>query len=84
MIRCGVVGYGRNFNFGRMHGRWISACPEMTLAAVCDIGEASRDQAAKDFPEVRTYGSVTEMLTSAELDLAVIEQQDVDHLYSVY
>ena len=55
-IRCAITGYGRNFN----------------LVAVCDIDPVSRDNASRDFPKVRTYGKVADMLASSDADLVCI------------
>lgn len=71
-IKCAVVGYGRNFNFGRMHCRWIMACSDLKLAAVCDIDPISCDKAKKDFPQIEIYDSVEGMLKNAEIDLIAI------------
>ena len=71
-IKCAIVGYGKNFNFGRMHGRWISACPDLELVAVCDVDPLSRDNAVKDFPQIQTFSSVKDMLAGSELDLVCV------------
>ena len=71
-VRCAIVGYGRNWNFGRMHGRWIGACPGLHLVAVCDIDPISRRNAQADFPGIRTYDSVDGLLAEAEADLVCV------------
>lgn len=71
-IRCGVVGYGGNWNFGRMHGRWISASPRLELTAICDTDPISRRNAAADFPAARVFGTVEEMLDWNGVDLVCI------------
>ena len=34
-IKCAVVGYGAAHIFGRAHGRWIDATPDLKCVAVC-------------------------------------------------
>jgi predicted dehydrogenase len=71
-IRCGIVGYGPTFDFGRAHGRWISGVPELELVAICDKDPARTDKAAKDFPGVRTHNSLPELLARADIDLVSV------------
>ena len=72
IVRCAVIGYGKNFNFGRMHGRWIGAAEGLELAAVCDVDPECRANARRDFPSVRVYDSVDVCVADAEPDLCVI------------
>jgi len=71
-VRCGVVGYGAAHIFGRAHGRWIQATPDLEWAAVCDIDAERREAAKAEFPHLATYASVTEMLAEADVDLVSI------------
>lgn len=71
-IRCGVIGYGGAFNMGRAHAEYITQTDGLELTGVCDL-DASRTQAAQqDFPHIKTYNDVDEMLSAPDLDLAVI------------
>lgn len=69
---CAVVGYGKNFNFGRMHGRWMNATDTLRLVAVCDVDEQARERASADFEGIRTHASIASLLDDDKVDLAVI------------
>jgi scyllo-inositol 2-dehydrogenase (NADP+) len=71
-LRCGIVGYGPVFDWGRMHGRWLQAVPEMQLVAICDRDPERAALAAGDFPGVDTYTDLTTMLGRDDLDLIAI------------
>ncbi|MBM3236397.1 Gfo/Idh/MocA family oxidoreductase [Candidatus Poribacteria bacterium] len=71
-IKCAVVGYGAAHIFGRAHGRWIDATPDLKWVAVCDK-DPERLKAAKDeFPQLETYANVTDMLEKADIDMISI------------
>ena len=71
-IRCGVIGYGGAFNMGQAHGNYITQTSGLELTSVCDL-DATRTQAAQsDFPQVKTYNSVEDMLAAPDVDLVVI------------
>jgi predicted dehydrogenase len=82
MLNCAIVGYGRNFNFGRMHGRWINACDEMQLAAVCDLDPASLDAAEADFPGIRTFADLGEMLEAKDPSIDVVSIVTPHHTHA--
>jgi predicted dehydrogenase len=71
-IRCGIVGYGPVFEFGRAHGGWISAVPELELAAICDKDRARTALAKADFPGVATFNSLSEMLARPDIELVSV------------
>ena len=71
-FRCGVVGYGGAFNMGRLHLTSMQKNKRMEVAAVCELDPARRAVANDDFPGIKTYGSVGNMLRGAELDLVTI------------
>ena len=78
-VRCAVVGYGPAHNFGRAHGRWIDATPDLEWVAVCDT-DPERLAAAKDeFRELETYDSVTDMLAEADIDMVSIVTPHCTH-----
>ena len=71
-VKCAVVGYGAAHIFGRAHGRWIDATPELKWVAVCD-NDPERLKAAKDeFPQLETYANVTDMLEKADIEMVSI------------
>ena len=71
-IRCGVVGYGGAFNMGRLHLTSMQKNKRMEVAAVCELDPTRRAVANDDFPGIKTYGSVGNMLRGTELDLVTI------------
>lgn len=71
-IRCGVIGYGAVHIWGRAHGRWIDATPELEWVAVCDTSPERLAAAKEEFPHLDLYTSVTEMLAEADIDLVVV------------
>lgn len=71
-VKCAVIGYGGNWDFGRMHCRWIGACDDLDLVAVCDISEASRIRAEHDFPGISVYDSVDALLQHDGLEMVTI------------
>jgi predicted dehydrogenase len=70
-IRGAVIGYGASFNMGRAHAGWMNAAGMQTIAA-CDIDPPRMEAAAADYPGIRTYLSVDELLTNDEVDLCVV------------
>ena len=71
-FRVGAVGYGGAFNMGRLHLISMAKNKRMEVAAVCELDPARRAVATEDFPGIKTYGSVGNMLRSADLDLGTI------------
>lgn len=71
-IRCGVIGYGGAFNMGRAHGSYIEATEGLKLTAICDISPERTAAAEQDFPGVKTFNAVEDLLAWEEVDLAVI------------
>ncbi len=71
-IRCAVIGYGGSFNMGRLHGSWMNQTPGLQLVAVCDLDPRRVEQAKVDFPGIRTYTQVEELLADPEVDLVTI------------
>lgn len=70
-IRWGIIGYGAAFNMGKGHANWINSSPGMRTVAVCDIDPARTDAAAEDFPGIKTYNDVGELLKDSEVDCVV-------------
>jgi len=71
-IKCAVIGYGASHNFGHMHCLWIEAVPDLELVAVCDTDPERTAAAKENFPHVRTFGDVDELLADDEIDLVSI------------
>jgi predicted dehydrogenase len=71
-VRCAVVGYGPAFNMGKAHCNQIMATKGLELAAVCDADPKRIEAAEKDFPKIKTFEDLGEMLKSADVDLITI------------
>lgn len=71
MIRGAVIGYGGAFNMGKAHAGWMNAAGMQTVAA-CDMDRKRMDAAAADYPGIRTYTDVKELLNDKEVDLCVV------------
>ena len=78
-VRCAVVGYGAAHIFGRAHGRWIDAAGDLKWVAVCDKDSARLEEAKKEFPQLETYTSVTEMLAKADIDMVSVVTPHFTH-----
>jgi predicted dehydrogenase len=57
---------------GRAHLNWMNAAPGLTGVAVCDLDPTRTTQAAQDFPGIRTYNRVEELLADTEVDLITL------------
>ena len=79
VIECGVLGYGATFDFGRAHGKWMNATGRMRLAAVWSRSQERREKAKADFPGVRTYTTVDEMLADPAIDLVAVVTPHFTH-----
>jgi myo-inositol 2-dehydrogenase / D-chiro-inositol 1-dehydrogenase len=65
-IRFGLIGYGA---WGSHHARSIAAVSGAELTAICSRSEASRAQAAKDYPQAQVYADYRDMLSREALDV---------------
>lgn len=69
--KVGVVGYGGAFNMGRQHLTEMKKAGGVPTV-VCDLDEERLRVAEKEFPGVRTYTRLTEMLELCDVDLLAI------------
>ncbi len=67
-IHVGILGYGRACNMGKYH---LEAMKEvgMTPTTVMDIDPSRLEAAKQDFPDIKTYSSLAQMLKKADVDL---------------
>lgn len=70
-IKVGVVGYGAAFNMGFHHLTEMKRAG-MTPVAMADIDPSRLPAAKKDFPEIRTYSTLAEMLRKSDVNLVAI------------
>ena len=71
-IRCGLIGYGPIYNFGKFHGLKIQSTEGLELTAVFSRSKERTNVAKGDFPEIETYNDIDAMLKEADIDLAVV------------
>jgi len=71
-VRCGLIGYGPIYNFGKFHGLKIQSTEGLELTAVFSRSKERTNVAKGDFPEIETYNDVGAMLKEADIDLAVV------------
>jgi scyllo-inositol 2-dehydrogenase (NADP+) len=67
-----MIGYGGAFNMGRAHSNMINAVDGMITTAVCDVDKARTKQAEEDFPGIKTYNAVADLLKDDDVDLCVV------------
>ena len=70
-IKVGVIGYGAAFNMGRHH-LYEMKLAGMTPTAMADIDETRLPVAEADYPGIKTYSSVTEMLKKSDVELLAV------------
>ncbi len=70
-IKVGVVGYGGAFNMGRQHLQQMKDAG-MTPVAVAEVDPARLAVAMQDFPGIKTYATVAEMLEESDVELVVV------------
>ena len=78
-IRVGIVGLGRAAFFDHLPA--LKSLPEFfRVVAVCDLLKERRDQVEKDWPNLRTYRQIEDMLDDPDIDLVDIALPTPDHL----
>jgi predicted dehydrogenase len=71
VIRAGVIGYGGAFNMGKIHLTDMASAG-MVPSAVAELDPSRLVAAEKDFPGIRTFHSVKDMLGGGGVDLVTI------------
>lgn len=69
MIRVGVIGYGY---WGPRLVRNFAARRDASVAVVCDLRPEAREEAALQFPSVRTTGHTDDLFADESLDAVVV------------
>lgn len=70
-LKVGVIGYGGAFNMGRTHLAEMKNAGFIPVAA-CDIDPARAKAAEQEFPEIRGYTSIKEMLAHTDAQLLTV------------
>jgi len=77
-IKVGILGFG-NAGSG-MHAIELGFYPELfELYAMCDFDPCRRAAAEKDFPAMKRYETVSELLSDPEIDLVTVATRNCDH-----
>jgi myo-inositol 2-dehydrogenase / D-chiro-inositol 1-dehydrogenase len=76
-VRFGLVGFGA---WGQMHAQSIAMNPEARLAAIVAPSAASREAAAKAYPDARVFADHREMLAEAKPDIVDVVTPSHTHL----
>ncbi|MFM7320764.1 MAG: Gfo/Idh/MocA family protein [Armatimonadota bacterium] len=71
MIPVAVVGYGGAFNMGRQHLREMRAAG-MEPTAVCDLDRERLKVARQEFPGIKTYTRLSDMLRRTDVQLVTV------------
>ena len=78
-LSVGVVGYGPYGGMGYAHGLACAETKGLEFVAAVDTSDERRKAAEADFPGVRTYGDVNEMIEDGGIDLAIVATPPVYH-----
>jgi predicted dehydrogenase len=70
-IRGAVIGYGGAFNMGKSHANHMRRVG-FEFVAACDLDPSRMEQAQADFPGIRTFTSVDELLAEPDIDLVTV------------
>lgn len=73
----GVIGYG--FSAKIFHIPFITAVPDLKLYAVVQRNPTAENDATRDFPGVKSYRSVEELLKDDEVDVVVVTTPPDSH-----
>ena len=76
-VRIGLVGFGA---WGQFHAQSIAANAQARLAAIVAPSAASREAAAKAYPDAAVFADHREMLAGTKLDLVDIVTPSHTHL----
>ncbi len=70
-FRGAVIGYGGAFNMGKHHAEQMKAVG-IEFVAACDLDPVRVEQAAKDFPGIRVFTKVEDLLAEPDIDLVTV------------
>jgi predicted dehydrogenase len=78
-IGLAVVGYGPYGGMGYHHGSAAQATSGLELVAACDESAERRKAAETEFPGVRAYSTVTELVRDDDVEVVVVATPPVSH-----
>jgi scyllo-inositol 2-dehydrogenase (NADP+) len=71
-IKSAVLGYGASFGMGKAHAQWMNDTGRMETIAMCDIDATRCEAALKDYPGIKTYPCIEDMLAKTDAELVVV------------
>ncbi len=71
-VKAAVVGYGASFNMGKNHAQWMNDSGRIQTVAACDIDPSRMVAAAADYPGVKTYPHIDDLLKKSDAELVVV------------
>lgn len=78
-IGVGIVGYGPFGGMGLYHGLAAQATTGLEIVAACDSDAARRKTAEEEFPGLRAYETVDELLSDDSVELAIVATPPASH-----
>src|SRR4030095_7247791 len=79
-IGVGIVGYGPLGGMGYHHGLGVTRTEGIELVAVVDPNVERRKAAETDFPGVRAYASVSDLVTAEAVEVALVATPPAHHV----
>src|SRR3989442_1116917 len=79
-IGAAIVGYGPLGGMGYHHGLGVTATDGLELVAVVDPNVERRKAAETDFPGVRTYAAVSELVSDDDVEVALVATPPAHHV----
>jgi predicted dehydrogenase len=79
-IGVGIVGYGPLGGMGYHHGLGVTKTEGIELVAVVDPNVERRKAAETDFPGVRAYASVSDLVSDEDVEVALVATPPAHHV----
>jgi predicted dehydrogenase len=79
-IGVGIVGYGPLGGMGYHHGLGVTRTEGIELVAVVDPNQERRKAAETDFPGVRAYASVSDLVNDDDVEVALVATPPAHHV----
>jgi predicted dehydrogenase len=79
-IGVGIVGYGPLGGMGYHHGLGVTRTEGLELVAVVDPNVERRKAAETDFPGVRAYASVSDLVSDEDVEVALVATPPAHHV----
>jgi predicted dehydrogenase len=79
-IGVGIVGYGPLGGMGYHHGLGVTRTEGLELVAVVDPNVERRKAAEADFPGVRTYASISELVSDDDCEVVFVATPPAHHV----